>query len=383
MRRDSGAVLATLGAVALAAGFVLSTVFMHAQSQAPQAAPATQTAGQHFKNIQVLKDIPADQLDPTMDFIANSLGVRCEYCHVRSDFSKDDKRPKLTARKMIAMELAINKANFNGRTEVTCYTCHRGLTHPVGAPVIAALGAAAPAAAEMMPGGGNSASMPTADQILEKYVAAIGGADAANKITSRQAKGTLAGGRGAPIPLELFAKAPGKLLIVLHRPNGGANEMAYNDGQSWGSDGQHTRPLRGGMLDVVQSQAKLAFAGNLKESLGRLRMGRPEKLGDQQAYVLNALAPGQPPTKLYFDEQSGLLMRVESFNRTPLGMDPVAVDYSDYRDSGGVKVPYRWTIGGPGNRSTIQFSDIEQNAAVDNSKFAPPAGPAAPSGGSQ
>lgn len=382
MAKHGGVTVAAISALAVGAGFALSTILVRAQ--APSAAPAGQTAGQRFKNIQVLKDIPASELDSTMDFIADSLGVGCGYCHVRGDFAKDDKHTKLTARKMIAMELAINRKNFNGRTVVTCYTCHRGLTHPVGAPVIGAAAAteAENRAAEAIPARTNP-TMPTADQVLEKYVSAVGGADAASKIRSREAKGAFLPPGGNSIPLELFAKAPGKLLMVLHRPDGGVNEMAYDDGQSWGSDGKHARPLRGGMLEVFETQAKLAFAADIKSSFGHVRMSRPEKVGNQNAYVLYAAAPGQPPTKLYFDEQSGLLLRVEWLNRTPLGTDPIALDYFDYREADGVKMPYRWTVGGPRNRSELQFSQIQQNAAVPDSKFAPPAGATAATGGSQ
>ena len=93
---------------------------------------SVQTAEQKFKNIRVLKEIPADQLIPSMQFITASLGVECEFCHVAHEMDKDDKKTKLTARKMMTMMMAINKANFDGEREVTCYTCHRGSAHPVG-----------------------------------------------------------------------------------------------------------------------------------------------------------------------------------------------------------------------------------------------------------
>src|SRR6516162_1870083 len=83
------------------------------------------TAEQQFKNIQVLKDIPAEQLIPTMQFITASLGVECEFCHVEHQMDKDDKKEKKTARAMMEMQFAIDKANFKGELEVTCYTCHR------------------------------------------------------------------------------------------------------------------------------------------------------------------------------------------------------------------------------------------------------------------
>lgn len=84
------------------------------------------------KNLQVLpKDIPVPELIGKMRTIAASLGVRCSFCHVDGDFSSDQKDTKQIARKMLKMVDAINTNNFDGRAEVSCYTCHRGSTHPV------------------------------------------------------------------------------------------------------------------------------------------------------------------------------------------------------------------------------------------------------------
>jgi hypothetical protein len=105
------------------------------QSQGEAAAPSN-LAEQQFKNIQALKGIPADQVIPSMQFIAASLGVECEYCHVHGANEKDDKKPKVTARKMIVMMMAINKDNFEGRREVTCFSCHHGAKDPVATPII-------------------------------------------------------------------------------------------------------------------------------------------------------------------------------------------------------------------------------------------------------
>ena len=95
-----------------------------------------------YKNIQVLKGIPADLLPPTMQFVAASLGERCTFCHVQGANEKDDKEEKQTARRMMQMVLAINKDNFNGRTQVTCYTCHRGSESPVSTPILSDAGPA-------------------------------------------------------------------------------------------------------------------------------------------------------------------------------------------------------------------------------------------------
>src|ERR1700731_1119517 len=84
-------------------------------AQSGAAGPAIRTAAQVYKNLQVLKDIPADRLDPAMRMIAASLNVECAHCHVDGAFEKDEKKPKLMARKMMQMQLAINKDTFNGQ----------------------------------------------------------------------------------------------------------------------------------------------------------------------------------------------------------------------------------------------------------------------------
>jgi photosynthetic reaction center cytochrome c subunit len=112
---------------------------VRAQDAPAKAAPEPQkTAVQQFKNIQVLKEIPADQLIPSMQFMAASLGVNCEFCHIEHAMDKDDKKPKQTARKMITMMMVIDQVNFNGEREVSCYTCHRGAARPVAIPVLSA-----------------------------------------------------------------------------------------------------------------------------------------------------------------------------------------------------------------------------------------------------
>ena len=195
------------GAAVVMCAFALCTP-IHAQPAA-----AGQTAERAFKNIQALQGTPADQLRPAMQFIAASLGVECEFCHVEHKFESDDKPAKATARKMIAMTLAINKESFSGHKEVTCYTCHRGSHDPVGTPPVLTSDAQ-PEHAEAAQTA-SAAAAPTADRILEKYVAAVGGAEALHKISSRISKGNIAV-MGREIPIEVFAKAPDKRMSVTH-----------------------------------------------------------------------------------------------------------------------------------------------------------------------
>ncbi|MGH9351338.1 MAG: c-type cytochrome, partial [Terriglobia bacterium] len=378
MNKGSKGLILTASAIALALSFALATTLTHAQSGPAQTGAAAKTAGEAFKNIQVLKDIPADELDPTMDFIASSLGVRCTFCHVESDFSKDDKHAKVRAREMIRMQLAIDKENFNGRPEVTCYTCHRGLTHPVGVPVVGEqLASVAPG--EAMSGGNTKPSaMPTADQILAKYVQALGGMDAIQKISSRVEKGTMTGFGARTSSVEISAKAPDRRALVIETPRG-KMVQTYNGAEGWISmGGRPAHEVEGPALAVLRLDAQFYFPAQAKQLYGQLRMGRPAKVGDADAYVLMGIRRGQPPVQLYFDKQSGLLLRAVEYTETPLGRLPTQTDFSDYRETDGVKVPFHRVISRPGGASTLQLEQVQQNVPVDDAKFAKPAASAAP-----
>jgi hypothetical protein len=93
-----------------------------------------QTAGERFKNVKVMKDTPASLFLDAMGSFSMSMGKNCEFCHVQGKMDVDDKKEKVTARKMIEMTHNINAQNFDGKMEVRCYTCHKGLTHPAGRP---------------------------------------------------------------------------------------------------------------------------------------------------------------------------------------------------------------------------------------------------------
>ena len=190
---------------------VLGIALARAQSTPPkpmsETGAAPKLAEEEYKNIQALKGIPAEQVIPSMQFIAASLGVECEYCHVPRQMDKDDKKPKVTARKMINMMMAINKENFEGHREVTCYSCHRGSANPVATPIISADvpksdTAESPKPVEAKP------VFPPADQLVDKYVSAIGGFEALQKVTSRVQKGTLTAFGGQHFPLTFTQKLP-------------------------------------------------------------------------------------------------------------------------------------------------------------------------------
>jgi photosynthetic reaction center cytochrome c subunit len=369
-------------AVATAAVSVGLVLFGARLQSAYAQAPATpKLAEQQFKNIKVLKGIPADQVIPAMQFIAASLGVECEYCHVRQEhgiaFDKDDKKPKLAARKMIEMMTAINKDNFEGKREITCFSCHRGAADPVGTPLVADADAKPEPTAEKAPGAA-PAALPTADQLFDKYLAASGGADAIGKITSRVSKGTLSGFGGQHFSVDVYGKAPDKRVSVMHLP-GGDSTTAFDGHSGWLSvPGRPPHIMNADENYAAGMDANLHFPVDVKSLKHIWIVGPGEKIDGHDTTQVVGRTESQPPLKLYFDAQTGLLLRLIRYTETPLGRLPTQVDYSDYREADGVKIPYRWSLSRPGNRFTIQVDELQQNVPVDDAKFTPPPPPAPP-----
>jgi photosynthetic reaction center cytochrome c subunit len=352
---------------------VLSLAFPPAAlwSQEPS---APKLAEQQYKNIKVLKGIPADQVIPAMQFITTSLGVDCEYCHVRDGhtmaFDKDDKKPKLTARKMIEMTSNINKSNFDGKREVTCNSCHRGAAEPLGTPIITDE-EPKPAATEKKPEETQSTKL-DAYQILDKYLNALGGAAAVQKITSFVEKGTLTGFGGQRIALEVYEKAPDKRVSIMHMPNGD-NITAFDGRSGWlGFPGRPAHIMTAEEAVGARMDADLYLPVHLKSVRQKFAAALGEKIDGRDTIEVVGRTEGQPPLQLYFDPQSGLLLRLVRYMETPLGRLPTQVNYSDYRDANGLKIPFRWSLARPGNRFTVQVEKLEQNVPVDDAKFAPP-----------
>ena len=349
--------------------------------QSAQRAPAgdsNKKAGEVYENIQVLKDVPAGQLIPSMQFISSSLGVDCGFCHVEGHFDGDDKKPKQTAREMMQMMFALNKNSFAGHREVTCYSCHRGSSNPVSIP---AVGAEAPQRAEIAARASEPAKLPaglpSAAQLIDNYIRALGGADAIAKITSRVEKGT-SDLRGQPVNVEIFTAAPGRQAVVRHLAEGDS-VAAFDGNAGWTSGpGRPVRDMHEADLEAARVDADLQFPLHIERIYPELRVEYPEKIGDREAYPLYCIREGQSPVELYFDEQSGLLVRLVRYSASPLGLDPTQVDYADYRDVDGVQVPFRVTTSQPGSSSTILIAEVHQNISIDESKFAKPAANGSP-----
>jgi photosynthetic reaction center cytochrome c subunit len=342
-----------------------------AAQKAEQHSSGQKLAEEQFKNIQVLKGIPADQLIPAMQFIAASLGVDCEYCHDHQAMDNDDKKPKKIARKMMTMMFDIDKTNFDGRLEVTCYSCHRGAAKPVSVPIIK--GEEGPAGKEALQ---PATALPKADELLDKYLAVVGGAAAVQKITSRVQTGKLEAFGGKTFPADVYSKSPGKRISYMHL-QGGDSVTAFDGQHGWLSvPGRPAHMMSASENDAARIDADLQFAVHLKTLYPKFTVAESdEKIDGHEAYLVQGVEEGRAPLRLYLDKENGLLLRLVRYAQSPLGLNPTQIDYADYREADGVKVPFRWTVARPGNRFTIQVEQMKQNVPVDDAKFAAPPPP--------
>ena len=363
-------------AVAAACFFTAVTV----RGQGPVArAPLAEEV---FKNVQVLRGIPVNDFMGTMGIFSASLGMSCEDCHRSGDSSwanyAAESPRKQMARVMVTMMATINKQHFGGRQVITCFSCHRGADRPKATPNLATLYGAPPPedprdVIEPSPGA------PTADAVFDKYLAAVGGAGRAAALTSFTATGTSAGygPDSEPSPFELFAKAPNQRTAIVRSPGG--DRTSTFDGRAGWLAAPH-RPvlvlgLAGADLDGLRIDAELAFPSRIKQTAEQWRAGAATAIDDREVQVVQGTGSGGALVTLYFDAESGLLVRQVRYVASPVGRLPTQVDYADYREVAGVKLPFRWTVTWLDGRDTVELKDVRPNVAIDAGRFGRPPAP--------
>lgn len=346
-------------------------------------------AEQVFKNVQVLKGIPMDEFMGTMGFFAAALSLNCTDCHVKAandDWARyaDDTPLKQTARKMVLMVRTINQANFGGKTEVTCYTCHHSSNHPKIVPSLAEQYGSPPEDPDDVEshGAALSRNAPTVDQVLDKYIQAVGGAQRVAALKSFVAKGTYSGYDTSDdkVPVEVYAKAPNQRTTILHAPVGDGvtkdGTTTFDGRDGWINAANTLVPmltLTGGLLDGARVDAALSFPASIKQSLSDWRDGFPATSIDGRDVEVIQGTSGKSTVKLYFDKQSGLLVRQVRYAQTIVGPNPTQIDYSDYREVAGVKLPFNWTVTWTDGQSKYEMSQVQPNIAIDAKRFAKPA----------
>jgi len=349
-----------------------------AASASAQVSPANEgkTAEQVYKNIKVLQGTPANELNQSMHLMKGATGMDCLYCHIEREWEKDVKPAKDVARSMITMMMDINKRNFGGRQVVTCNTCHNGRPIPAAMPVFPVL----------EPKEAVQPALPTVDQILAKYVQALGGEAALRKVTSRTITGTqyIPTGPGGTVPtpasVERYLKAP-NLAVTIYRAPTYAISQGFDGTSAWSQDqaGRVTEPVK---LDVGRAARSADFYEplNLKREYPQMTVRGIEHVNGHDAYLVVGVPQGDLPESLYFDVNTGLLLRKQTVLPTPIGDSPYQADFDDYRDTGsGVKFPFLVHMS-PSNprtelapEATLRVTKVEDNKAIEDAKFAKPA----------
>jgi photosynthetic reaction center cytochrome c subunit len=361
---------------AVASLLAMMSVRLSAQQAAPGQPPLV--TEQLFRNIQVLKGIPIDTFFDVMGMFASSMGEDCTFCHLKESVFRHEafgeETPRIRrARQMMAMMNGINEANFGGRPMVTCFTCHRGSNTPVNSPKLA-LQYGEP---EDDP---NVINFPvyeglTANEILDKYLDALGEAPL-GKLTSFTAKGTYSGfdTDHKEVPVDIYAKAPNQRTWIIHMPDGDSYRVFDGRNGWWaGPDGPAPiETLTSGNLDRYRLEALVAFPARIRQAFTGWKVGRTA-IDDRPVRILQGTNPGLLPVNLYFDNTSGLLVRLVRWNATPVGPVPTEINYNDYRDVAGVKMPFTWTVSQTYMQMTIKLTGIQANAPVDAKVFARPA----------
>jgi hypothetical protein len=422
--------------VASAVGMVAAPVIraQQPQQQAPTA-PAGPLAPEKYKDIQVLKDVPADQIDVTMRYFSAALGYQCQNCHMRDratgviDFAADA-NGKTTARKMINLVRAANDPNQDYGAHINCGTCHQGRNQPAGLqaalmmtpdqiaqfnaqqaamaarqggpgapggpggapgarPVVdvARAGGPPPQGAPGQPGQpgpggrGNQPPPPPVDDVLNKYIDGLGGRAALAKIQSRVMTGTVTNRMAQTMPFTIEEKGAKYLESVQATP--AARAMGYDGAKGWAQTGANVNDLEGFPLQQALRNADLTLALSMKDKYTNLTAGRPTRLAPTQGATpidVNLLQGYTAPNvqeRLYFDATTGLLIRRQSITRTPAilnGALSEIYDYSDYRDVNGVKMPFTIKRTNWNTLDTLTVTDIKVNTNLDDAKFGKPKG---------
>jgi hypothetical protein len=377
------------GWVLILAVSLIAPIAAAAVQQTPQASslgPHPGPPGSGIKNVQVLTG--TFDLLPTMHVIRASLGVKCDYCHITEtgQYWRDDKPAKRRAREMLRMVQQINQANFGGKQVVTCNTCHRGSPHPVSVVPIGQGLAFDTTHSELVAAGPPA---PTAKEVLDAYLAAVGGRDRLKSVKSREVHLTVmrsaqveatpsqVANRGQAQKVETYQQASGRYAYVRALP---LSTFLLIGDAAWIRSPQGPQRLTAEQAELVKSEERLGLdIGRELEWANRLSSAQParrEVIDGRVVWMVTGDGPGQAWTRerLYFDADTGLLVRRTVLRPTKAGPDPEQTDFADYRRVDGILLPFRTTTSYIDDNHlgvTRIVASVKENVPMDENTFQP------------
>ncbi len=327
-----------------------------------------ETAGQKFKSIKVLNEMPAEQMGKVMNMMSASLGVDCKFCHASNDgdYEKEGFEHKDMARKMLKMTFDLNKNYFDSRPEINCNTCHKGISHPQPSFPLK------PTVVEERPK--QPDKKPTVDEILAKYETALGGKVNLAKITSRQIKAQRIEPDGKTFEDEEILQKGSKMSVTTIYPSKQFGDYVikeiFDGTTAWKIGNKEKIELKSDETEAIKREAQLFVNPNLKEIYAKMDFRFVDKIDGREVYLVSASISETQRERLFFDAQTGLLVRRAASTPTILGNFVYQVDYADYKDFGGVKLPTTLKFAVPNIHWTRRVLEVKNNAAIDDKQFA-------------
>jgi hypothetical protein len=356
-----------------------------AQTQSTADKPVEQVR----KNIQVLKGLPDSQLFLLMNFVSDSLGVNCDHCHVKGEknpqtgedtwlWERDDKKEKAVGRDMMRMVLELNRTSFKREGAVTCYTCHRGSTRPermTPLPPHDYFGEALKPQPKRV--------LPAAAEVIAKYLSVVG----ANRLSSQAIvmRGTVERVERAKAsgPTEIIFKQPNKARIV-ETLTSGVVTRGWNGTTAWVQTSRGVNQASGETLKGPRATPTTTIASDglfspnkIPDSATSATLISVARVNDRESYQI-VIEDGS--IQLFFDLESGLLLRRVNVTNTMLGPLNVQWDFSDYRDVSGLKLPFVIRTSDVSSYDTVlrRFSEIKIDSSVKEDVFEVPRAPSGP-----
>lgn len=319
------------------------------------------TAGQKFKSIKVLNDVPADDIGKIMNIMGQSLGVDCNYCHTGFDFEKEGKEEKDITREMIKMTFELNEKYFGGEMEVSCNTCHNGRTHPRTAPDLSAIKASESIKLPDV--------KPAVEEILKRYARAM-------RVSGAKPKGlTIKALRlepdGKTTEPEEISYTEGKILIkTTYEPKYVVTE-GFNGSEAWKTGNGSRISLKPDEASEIKRYAQVFAESDLSAIYPALEFEKLDRIAGREVYVVKAKGENGITERLFFDKLNALLVRRTTTTNTALGPFIYQVDLGDYRSFGGIKLPATTRVAMPGISFTRKILSVRAGS-IDRRVFTEP-----------
>jgi hypothetical protein len=242
---------------------------------------------------------------------------------------------------------------------------------PIVAPVSRTPGAESAAAPVQKPA---AAPLPSVEDVLDHYVQALGGQAALDGVKSRIIRTEPLNGGDSKSTTVMYQKAPGKVLLVWGSPSYSL-WVGFNGKSAWAQDSEKSYwgLLNTPQRNSIMRDSEIYQGGRIRNQYSNVKVRSTEKIGEHDTYVVSGTSPEGTSEDFFFDVATGLLLRRHIEEQTIFGGFQVRADFEDYREIGGVKMPFvvRWSSPGDawGTKVSSKVLEVRQNEPIEDEKF--------------